>query len=59
MRKRILIPMAGYYQAVPKGRTVAVVGSAGIPEIAINGGSAARTLGLKRGDPVVVEPAGS
>jgi S-adenosylmethionine hydrolase len=37
------------YQAVPIGKPVAVIGSSNFLEIAINGGSAAKRLGLKIG----------
>jgi S-adenosylmethionine hydrolase len=40
-RKR-LCPVADHYQAVPPGRPVAVPGSSGLLEIALNGASAAR-----------------
>lgn len=43
-----------FYQEVPSGEPVAVVGSAGFLEIAVNGGSAAERLKLKPGDPVDV-----
>jgi S-adenosyl-L-methionine hydrolase (adenosine-forming) len=42
------------YQEVPIGKPVAVVGSSGFLEIAVNGGSAARSLGLKIGDWITV-----
>jgi S-adenosylmethionine hydrolase len=40
-------PVAPFYQAVPPGKPVAVPGSTGFLEIAINGGNAARKLALK------------
>ncbi len=43
-----------FYQEAPPGQAVAVVGSSGFVEIAVNGGNAAQTLGLKLGDPVGV-----
>jgi S-adenosylmethionine hydrolase len=46
--------LAEFYGAVPAKRPVAVIGSAGLLEIAVNGGSAARQLGLKIGDKVRV-----
>ncbi len=49
--------LAGYYQAAPKGRAVAVLGSSGLLEIAINEGNAAKRLKLKLGQPVVVRAA--
>jgi S-adenosylmethionine hydrolase len=39
-------PLASFYQAVPDGKPVAVPGSSGFLEIAINGGSAKKSLGL-------------
>jgi len=42
------------YQAVPAGRPVAVAGSSGFIEIAVNGGSAARRFGLKPGRKVLL-----
>jgi hypothetical protein len=47
-----LCPGGGCYQSVPPGRPVAVPGSTGLIEIAINGGDAARTLGLRIGSRV-------
>jgi S-adenosylmethionine hydrolase len=53
-RKR-LGPLNSFYQAVPRGRPVAVIGSTGFLEIAVNGGSAADQLGLKIGQRVAVK----
>ena len=50
-----LLPIRGFYQAVPQGQPLAVIGSSGLLEIAINGGSADRTLGLKIGDRIVLQ----
>ena len=47
-RKRVC-SLAPSYQSVPAGRALAVVGSSGFLEIAINGGNAAKTLKLKAG----------
>jgi S-adenosyl-L-methionine hydrolase (adenosine-forming) len=52
-RKR-LCPVKAFYQSVPAGQAVAVPGSSGFLEIAVNGGSAARRCGLKIGDRVSV-----
>jgi S-adenosyl-L-methionine hydrolase (adenosine-forming) len=41
-----------FYGAVSKGQPLAVLGSSGFLEIAINGGSAARALGLCVGTPI-------
>lgn len=51
--------LAAFYQAVPRGRAVAVPGSTGFLEVAVNGGNAAKRFGLKTGDSVSVriEPA--
>jgi len=43
-----------FYQAVPPKRPVALVGSSGFLEIAVNGGSAERVLGLRIGTRVVL-----
>lgn len=53
-RKR-LCPIAAFYQSVPPGTSVAVLGSSGFLEIAVNGGSAALRLGLRLGDAVRVQ----
>lgn len=54
VRHKHRCPLAAFYQAVPAGRSVAVLGSSGLLEIAVNGGSAAQRLKLKTGDPVIV-----
>jgi len=51
-----LAPMAANYQAVPAGNPVAVPGSSGFIEIAINGGQASKKLGLKTGTNITVRP---
>ncbi len=43
-----------FYQEVPEGQSVAVFGSTGLLEIAVNGGHAARALGLNVGDAVTI-----
>lgn len=49
------IPGPGdHYGAVPEGEPVVVLGSLGYYEIAVNAGSAAASLGLTAGSPVVV-----
>jgi S-adenosylmethionine hydrolase len=52
-RKR-LCRVKSFYQSVPAGQAVAVPGSGGFLEIAVNGGSAAKRFGLKIGDRVSV-----
>ena len=49
-------PVRSCYQAVPAGGVVAVPGSCGLIELAINGGSASRKLGLKVGAKVELVP---
>lgn len=46
--------LAEFYGAVPVNRPVAVIGSSGLLEIAVNGGSAAQQFGLKIADKVTV-----
>ncbi|MBU6402764.1 MAG: SAM-dependent chlorinase/fluorinase [Verrucomicrobia bacterium] len=41
-----------FYQAVRPGQPVAILGSSGFLEIAVNGGNAARVLRLEIGTPV-------
>jgi S-adenosylmethionine hydrolase len=48
------IPIAQFYQAIPPDKPVALVGSTGFLEIAINGGNAAKSLGLRVGMAVKV-----
>jgi len=52
---RAPVPVAESYQAVPTGKPVALVGSGGFLEIAVNGGAATRWLGLGRGDPMTLQ----
>ena len=53
-RDQELCEVKRFYQEVPQGQPVAVLGSSGLLEIAINGGSAAQVLSLKVGDSVSV-----
>jgi S-adenosylmethionine hydrolase len=48
------IAIEPFYSAVSRGRPLAVCGSSGFLEIAINGGNAAKTLGLRAGTQVLV-----
>ena len=48
-------PLDSYYQAVPLGQTVGLIGSSGYLEIAVNGGEAAQVLKLNLTDEVVVQ----
>ena len=54
LKRRNLCRLGPFYQAVRAGKAVAVLGSSGFLEIAVNGGSAARTFRLKVGDPVAI-----
>ena len=51
-----LAPIVETYGDQETGRVVALIGSSNRPEIAINQGHAAKTCGLRRGDPVSVVP---
>jgi len=51
---RIECPVKKFYQEVPSGQPLAMMGSTGFLEIAVNGGHAAKALGLKLGDVVEV-----
>lgn len=51
---RAAFPLKPFYQAMPAGHGVAVRGSSGFVEIAINGGSAAERYKLKIGTPVTL-----
>jgi len=48
------IPFEGFYAAVPRGNPLAVIGSSGFVEIAINQGDAARELSLRTGSEVII-----
>lgn len=47
--------LVGTYAEGPKGTPVALVGSSGHIEIAVNGGDASQLLGISPGDPVIVK----
>jgi len=55
-RNQPLCAVGDCYQVVARGRPVAVWGSSGFLEIAVNGGNAARKLRLRVGDPVTLRP---
>lgn len=42
------------YESVPRGRALALIGSAGRLEIAVNGGRASHVLGLDQGDTILL-----
>jgi hypothetical protein len=52
--RKIEVPLGDSYSAVAAGQPVAVLGSSGYVEIAVNGGSAVQALGLKINDAVVL-----
>jgi S-adenosylmethionine hydrolase len=52
-RKRVA-SLSSCYASVPKGKPVAVIGSSGFLEIAVNGGNAAQSLKIQVGTPVTV-----
>ena len=54
LRGRRLCTVAGFYDAVPRGGPVAVLGSSGFLEVALNRGNAAQELNLHIGDKVTV-----
>jgi len=56
VKKKHLCDFQECYSAVPAGAPVAVVGSSGCLEIAVNQGSAAQVLKLKRGDEITACP---
>jgi S-adenosyl-L-methionine hydrolase (adenosine-forming) len=53
-RRRRVCPLKRFYQAVGPNRLLALVGSSGFLEIAVNGGSAAKLVGLGIGTRVVL-----
>lgn len=53
-KKVIRCPLVDFYQAVPPGKPAAIISSSGFLEIAVNGGSAEKQLGLRLGIRVVV-----
>jgi S-adenosylmethionine hydrolase len=55
--RRRLCEVKAFYQSVGPGQSLAVPGSSGFLEIAVNGGSAAEELGLGIGDGVDVRRA--
>lgn len=57
MGRKRLCGLGSCYQDARAGAPIAVPGSSGFLEIAINGGSAARAFRLKIGDPITLRPA--
>ena len=54
LRGKTSCPVRPFYAAVPAGAAVAVPGSSGFLEIAVNGGNAAQLFHLRVGQPVLV-----
>jgi S-adenosylmethionine hydrolase len=52
----LTLPLSRTYSAAEPGAVLALVDSYGLLEVAVNGGSAARLLGLVRGAPVQLHP---
>ena len=59
LRGEEVCAVKNYYQEVASGEALAVIGSSGFLEIAINGGHAVRALGVRLGEPVEVHGAPS
>ena len=55
-KRRWRCPLREFYQAAPAGKPCAVPGSSRFIEIAVNGGSAEKLLGLRRGTRIVLRP---
>ena len=53
-KRKVRCSLGAFYDAVPVNSPVAVMGSSGFLEIAVNGGSAAQRFALKIGDAVMV-----
>ena len=58
-KRRVVCPLKTSYQSVSSGRPVVVPGSSGFLEVAINGGAAAKLLGLKIGSRISYQPPAS
>ena len=55
-RRKVRCGVGAFYGAVPAHQPIAVIGSSGFLEIAVNGDSAARQLGLRIGNEVIIQP---
>ncbi|HEV2436788.1 MAG TPA: SAM-dependent chlorinase/fluorinase [Verrucomicrobiae bacterium] len=53
-KREVHCALGPFYGAVPANSPVAVIGSSGFLEIAVNGGSAAKRFGLRTGDAAIV-----
>jgi S-adenosyl-L-methionine hydrolase (adenosine-forming) len=56
VKRKVIDMFVDFYGAAPPDTLVALWGSAGFLEISVNGKSAAKKLGVKRGDPVILKP---
>ena len=54
-KRKVRCSLGAFYDAVPVNSPVAVMGSSGFLEIAVNGGSTAQEYGLQIGDAVLVQ----
>lgn len=54
VKRKVIDTFVDFYSAAPPNTLVAIWGSAGFLEISVNGDSAAKMLGVKRGDPVIL-----
>lgn len=54
-KRRFILPLVTSYSLVEKGRPLAIRGSCGNLELAVNGGSAAEKLGLKVGEKFILD----
>ena len=53
-KRKVRCALAAFYGAAPSKSPVAVMGSSGFLEIAVNGGSAVKQFGLKPGNAIIV-----
>jgi len=56
VKRKVIDTFVEFYGAAPPDTLVAIWGSAGFLELSVNGKSAAKKLGVKRGDPVILKP---
>jgi S-adenosyl-L-methionine hydrolase (adenosine-forming) len=56
IKRKVIDTFVDFYGAAPPNTLVAIWGSAGFLEISVNGKSAAKMLGAKRGDPIIFQP---
>ena len=54
VKRKVIDTFVDFYGAAPPNTLVGIWGSAGFLEISVNGKSAAKILGAKRGDPVIL-----